>query len=104
MTAQWKPSLRDWQEANLKQERMLARERGIDDAREGRGLDQRQRNRHFISAWNASLWEAYAGGWHSVQGFNEPDWHMQQKAENAARRAAIVDAMPMEDMDGLRGG
>jgi len=34
----------------------------------------------------------------------EPDWHEQQMAEAAERRRKIVDAMPYEDMDGLRGG
>jgi len=35
---------------------------------------------------------------------DEPDWRDEQKAEEAERRRKIVDAMPIEDVDGLRGG
>lgn len=33
-----------------------------------------------------------------------PDWRDEQKAEEAERRRKIVEAMPTEDADGLRGG
>lgn len=43
---------------------------------------------------------------HCDDGSNDtgPDWHQQQKQEEAERRRIIVENMPNEDCDGLRGG
>ncbi len=41
----------------------LAWDRGYDDATEGLPMDERNRSRTGVAAWNGTMWNRYRAGW-----------------------------------------
>jgi hypothetical protein len=49
-------------------ERTMASDRGTDDAREGKPMDQRMRSRYkAVPAWNDAFWAAYQEAYRAEQ-------------------------------------